>query len=655
MSDRATKSRIRGEEFTQLILNGVDYDCDPGVILKHQRPALWVKGGTLVEKRLCVLGNISTESFLSGNIMSDLILVDTIQEKTPGDGVVLVGNLIATDSTFFVDRIEANSLSVFDIENVETISSDGDLAICSGGDITLKALGGDIIAANATITTDALNADVANITQINDLETICTDTDLLIKTAGNIDVNGARLENVDSLTSMGDMTLCPDGDLVLKPGGNLVVNGGSLDVDLTNLTGVCSISGKPGSDLELSVDDGFFITIVGGDGIDMQGRELRNLGNLTLSGVDSGTITTGNVVSEGDLSICAAPGSDLLLKGDTVRIESSTFVLDPTTIDLSNNVIGNVGKIEVAQIDSNPAGDDLCILTDVIIKGTLTAENLTGNVTSSDPAAVFRVDSSGTQVIASNVAAELVTILTVEHPLNMNVPGTWNGTDTFTVSRAGWYSISAAIDFGDNISNKFSLQVFVNGSGVDCFGQNQLFSTGLAALAHLECKSYLDEGDTVDLRVSQTTNDPQTLERAYLSLHFLPGTAGAVVQGNVALLDVGTVCVDNVVQTNSVEPKSGDTVTVNGDLAADEFIGGYNTAAGTDAGVTIPDGTTVFVLTAGSETGTFTLTGPTASAGQLIFIRNNAGQTTSGDFSLTPSTGAVFAYDGSSWVVIARS
>lgn len=76
----------------------------------------------------------------------------------------------------------------------------------------------------------------------------------------------------------------------------------------------------------------------------------------------------------------------------------------------------------------------------------------------------------------------------------------------------------------------------------------------------------------------------------------------------------------------------------------------YATAAGTDAGVTIPDGTQVFTLTAGTETGPYALTGPTGVQGQVLFVHNGSGQNTTG-LVTTAGAGAVFVYDGSSWLL----
>lgn len=77
----------------------------------------------------------------------------------------------------------------------------------------------------------------------------------------------------------------------------------------------------------------------------------------------------------------------------------------------------------------------------------------------------------------------------------------------------------------------------------------------------------------------------------------------------------------------------------------------YATAAGTDAGVTIPDGTGVFQLTAGTETGAYALTGPSGVAGQVLYVRNSSGEATTGLVTAS-GAGAVFIYDGVAWLSV---
>jgi hypothetical protein len=79
----------------------------------------------------------------------------------------------------------------------------------------------------------------------------------------------------------------------------------------------------------------------------------------------------------------------------------------------------------------------------------------------------------------------------------------------------------------------------------------------------------------------------------------------------------------------------------------------YNTAAGNNSGVTIPDGTQVFELTTGGSA-PYALTGPAAAVGQLLFVRNDSGFDTTGIVVVT-GKGATFFYNGSSWLQVGET
>ena len=77
-------------------------------------------------------------------------------------------------------------------------------------------------------------------------------------------------------------------------------------------------------------------------------------------------------------------------------------------------------------------------------------------------------------------------------------------------------------------------------------------------------------------------------------------------------------------------------------------------ANASDAGLTVPDGTTVYIINAGTETGNFPVAGPSAVAGQVLMIRNNTGQSTTG-LAVNFNGGAIFVYDGGAWVKLAET
>ena len=121
------------------------------------------------------------------------------------------------------------------------------------------------------------------------------------------------------------------------------------------------------------------------------------------------------------------------------------------------------------------------------------------------------------------------------------------------------------------------------------------------------------------------------------------------VQGALTVLDV----------TQSTTSATGSIITGGGIganktvVSGETFVGSYATAAGADAGLTVPNGTLFYKISAGTETGAFVLTGPSGIAGQILHVRNDSAQATTGLVTAT-GAGATFAYDGASWLLIAN-
>jgi|JI10StandDraft_1071094.scaffolds.fasta_scaffold79593_4 hypothetical protein len=88
----ASVTQNRSESLTSLVLIG-GRECIPGKPRSWQNPDLWVKGGAIIDKGLCVGGNIGTDGFLSGNLISDVILVSTIEERFLGEGIDVFGDV----------------------------------------------------------------------------------------------------------------------------------------------------------------------------------------------------------------------------------------------------------------------------------------------------------------------------------------------------------------------------------------------------------------------------------------------------------------------------------------------------------------------------------------------------------------------------------
>lgn len=135
-------------------------------------------------------------------------------------------------------------------------------------------------------------------------------------------------------------------------------------------------------------------------------------------------------------------------------------------------------------------------------------------------------------------------------------------------------------------------------------------------------------------------------------------SSDAVVGGKVTAQNMCTQTLQ-VLGKVTVDDVCGNTLTVNQDaeflgnlIGGQAVAGGYGTAAGTDAGVTIADNVLVFHITAGTETGAFLLSEPVARVpGQVVHVYNGSGQPTTGVVTAS-GAGATLVSDGTSWFVL---
>ena len=92
MSHPASAGFHKSETLTTLTLIG-GRDCIPGALLSQQSPDLWVHGGAIIEKNLCVGGNIGTDGYIIGNICADRALISTLEEKHINEGINVIGDM----------------------------------------------------------------------------------------------------------------------------------------------------------------------------------------------------------------------------------------------------------------------------------------------------------------------------------------------------------------------------------------------------------------------------------------------------------------------------------------------------------------------------------------------------------------------------------
>jgi hypothetical protein len=80
------------KQHTSLVLTG-GRDCKGDALISWQSPDLWVHGGAIISKNLCVGGNVGTDQYLIGNVVADRLLVSIIEEKYIENGIDVFGDV----------------------------------------------------------------------------------------------------------------------------------------------------------------------------------------------------------------------------------------------------------------------------------------------------------------------------------------------------------------------------------------------------------------------------------------------------------------------------------------------------------------------------------------------------------------------------------
>lgn len=243
----------------------------------------------------------------------------------------------------------------------------------------------------------------------------------------------------------------------------------------------------------------------------------------TTSGLSStataeawGQVFQNRAWDEGNTTLALIDGTGNLIKG--------TGTLSGT-VDWNCINMSNIEDITLDTIIPKVPSNGVTINGNVSVIGDLT---VTGNLLN---VALFRVAKTATQTISDNTTTKVSFDTEDSNNINVSGMGSWDdGTDTFTITGSGWYNIVAAYNFSDDISNKYLIQIFINGVSTDCFGQGQMFATGMDAHTHLTCVVYLTSGDTVDVRATHTVGSDRDIQAGYFSLHLLPGTSPSAIE-----------------------------------------------------------------------------------------------------------------------------
>jgi hypothetical protein len=201
MSHQASAGFHKSEQLTTLTLIG-GRDCIPGALLSQQSPDLWVHGGAIIEKNLCVAGNIGVDGYIIGNICADRALIGTLEEKHINEGINVIGDM----------NFNCGNVTNIGYLSVQTIAAANDCGAGNtlhlGSDVTVFGdleVGANLIVNQSTILEGELHVVGKSYFNGN-------------ITAGHIDATSVCtpvLECVETITGPGDITINPVGNVII--------------------------------------------------------------------------------------------------------------------------------------------------------------------------------------------------------------------------------------------------------------------------------------------------------------------------------------------------------------------------------------------------------------------------------------------------------
>jgi len=225
---------------------------------------------------------------------------------------------------------------------------------------------------------------------------------------------------------------------------------------------------------------------------------------------------------------------------------------------------------------------------------------------------------------------------------------THSGSTGFIIASSGGYVDVESVRFTGNelgISGDTDLISLTNG---------QVTVSGKLETATLDVNSGADVAGTLTL--SSSSQEVRHTGATGLTLY---STGGYVQVEDLrftsagSAVDVSTTSSRDITVTSgrgiTLTPSSSKAVTLQGNV-----ITAYATAQGSDAGVSIPDGTTSFVINSGTgQSSSFALSfaGTSPVNGQLLFIRNDSSFASTG-LIVASNSGALFMYSGGSWLKV---
>lgn len=330
----ASRELGRDKQLTSMLLIG-GFDADPDNIRKGVD--LRVKGGSLIEKSLVVLGNIYVAGILESELCGDL-LTDKIQEKELTQGIDVCGNLVIDSESVLIGNVcipNSGSLQTPKIEEkvagagvcfASNITADGDLTICNTGDLYLNPTG-FVIISNVAQELDLSKQIIANVLRMEAADG-CP-LGLEAPAGFKIEVTGG-----DGIDLMG-RDLCNVGTITSNSGGDIEITS-NIDLNCGTLGNISTITScnNPSGGIDVDIETGFKLNLTGGDGIDMMGRDLCNVGNIS----GTGNITVSNNI---DMN-CLAIGNVETIRANLYLGKNSPFFIGDR-MNFINGTTGNIG------------------------------------------------------------------------------------------------------------------------------------------------------------------------------------------------------------------------------------------------------------------------------------------------------------------------
>jgi len=303
MSHHATTNFKKSEQFTNLTLIG-GRDCIPGVPMNHQSPDLWVQGGAIIERTLCVNGNVVAKNFI-GNVCADTVLTTTLKEKYTGEGIEIIGNLNIGDIT--LDNIDLNCGNLYNasIVQVDRIIPSG----CLTADNTVRFVGNASVSENLDVTGKVTAEDLCVMNDARFSEDIIVDGDIMVQ--GNIMAPFINIQGNCILSGDSSASVC------VYEGGIVTIGGD------TTMANTLRVQGNVQFDQNLNVDNKLTANdLCANDSATVNGK--LTTGNADVLGkldagelcVDNGATVDGNLTAGNANILGKLTTQELCLTGD---------------------------------------------------------------------------------------------------------------------------------------------------------------------------------------------------------------------------------------------------------------------------------------------------------------------------------------------------